>query len=199
MSARAETTARRTNWKPSLSSVRTLLPALLLFGVCGVRAGDASLEYQVKAAFLLNFLKFVEWPQDGAQSVKPGAPLVVGVYGDNPFGSELANSFSGKVVDGHPVQLRFCNTEDEAGQCHLLFVGNGRKLTPLLENMQSKNVLTVGESGDFLRGGGLIRFVIDDERVRFEISLAAADRARLRISAKLLQLARKVYRKGDLP
>lgn len=187
---------RTANWKLRLSGVLAL--SLMLAGT-GVRAGDSSLEYQVKAAFLLNFLKFVEWPQDGTQAVKPGAPLIVGVYGDNPFGSALDSTFSGKIVEGHPVQLRFCNTEDEASTCHLVFVSTGRKLTPLLENLQNKNVLTVGESGDFLRVGGLIRFVIDDERVRFEISLAAADRARLRISAKLLQLARKVYRKGDQP
>jgi len=190
------TSMRSAAWKLRLPGVLALL--LMFVNPC-VRSGDASLEYQVKAAFLLRFLNFVEWPQDGSQATKPGAPLVVGVYGDNPFGGELANIFSGKVVDGHPVQLRACNTEEEAAACHLVFVGGGRKLAPLLENLQSKNVLTVGEGGDFLRAGGVIRFVIDDERVRFEISLAAADRARLRISAKLLQLARKVYRKGDQP
>lgn len=196
MTGRRTASTHRAAWKLRLSG------ALALLFVCAttyVHAGDASLEYQVKAAFLLNFLKFVEWPQDGAQAVKAGAPLIVGVYGENPFGAALESTFSGKTVDGHPVQLRYCNTEEEAGTCHLVFVSNGRKLTPLLENLQSKNVLTVGESGDFVRAGGVIRFVIDDERVRFEISLAAADRARLRISAKLLQLARKVYRKGDQP
>jgi len=196
MLQRRTPSTRRAAWRLRLSGVLALL---LMCATTHVRAGDATLEYQVKAAFLLNFLKFVEWPQDGAQAVKAGAPLVVGVYGDNPFGVALETTFSGKMVDGHPVQLRLCNTEEEASACHLVFISNGRKLTPLLENLQNKNVLTVGESGDFLRGGGIIRFVIDDERVRFEISLAAADRARLRISAKLLQLARKVYRKGDQP
>jgi len=196
MSQRGTTSTRGSAWKLQLPGTLALL---LVCVTTHVHSGDATLEYQVKAAFLLNFLKFVEWPQDGTQAVKPGTPLIVGVYGDNPFGAAFENTFSGKTVDGHPVQLRFCSSEEDAGACHLVFVSNGRKLTPLLENLQNKNVLTVGESGDFLRAGGAIRFLIEDERVRFEISLAAADRARLRISAKLLQLARKVYRKGDQP
>lgn len=178
---------------------------VVLFSLCAfsplyVHAGESPpLEYQVKAAYLLNFLKFVEWPKGGAQPVDANTPYTIGVLGHDPFGNVLDDTLRGKNLDGRPIRAVRCNNEDEAARCHLVFVSKDerRELRPVVEKLAAKNVLLVGEGGDFLRSGGAIRFVIADDRVRFEIDQGNAESAGVKISAKLLQLARRVFKKGD--
>jgi hypothetical protein len=177
----------------------------VLFSLCAaaplhLQAGESPpLEYQVKAAYLLNFLKFVEWPKGGAQPVDANTPYTIGVLGHDPLGNVLDDTLRGKNVDGRAVRAVRCNNEEEAARCHLVFISKDekRELRPAIEKLLAGNVLLVGEGGDFLRAGGAIRFVIADERVRFEIDQGNAERAGLKISAKLLQLARRVFKKGD--
>jgi hypothetical protein len=162
-----------------------------------VSAGDASLEYPVKAAFLLNFLKFVDWPSNTPQG-DSSKPFVVGVLGEDPFGTILDDTFKGKVVNGRAVEIRRCD-EVGAAACHLVFVSisDRERIKELLPALHEKGVLTVGETSDFQRAGGVIRFVISNERVNFEIDLSQTSNAKFKISSKLLQLAQKVRKKGD--
>jgi hypothetical protein len=165
--------------------------ALLIATVISMRAGGAEAveEYHVKGAFLLNFAKFVEWP---AQAFKDGsAPFEICILGDNPFGPGLNLAARQTVAANRPVSVRQVSEPEQAGQCQMVFVSASEKkrTRKLLEAVQGGSVLTVGESDGFLASGGVIDFKLDGERVRIEISTAAADRAKLRISAKLLSLA----------
>lgn len=151
----------------------------------GAAAQDATLEYRVKATYLLNFTRFVEWPAPAA----PGAPLTICVARANPFGTFLASTLAGERANGRPLTSRVVSTPDSS--CGVLFVPGGVPPGPFLQAAGSAPVLTVGESPDFLQRGGMIAFVVADGRVRFTINPAAAQRSRLVISSRLLQLAQQ--------
>ena len=146
-------------------------------------------EYQVKGAFLLNFAKFVEWPPETFKN--PADPIVICVLGENPFGPGLEKAAQNTVVANRPVTVRQLANGQQAGQCQIAFVpASERKLSKaLLQAAQGASVLTVGESDGFMASGGVIGFKLDGEKIRIEINTAAADRAKLHISAKLLSLA----------
>ena len=148
------------------------------------QGNDVTLEYRVKAAYLFNFTKFIEWP---ASALRADAPLTICVAGANPFGPVLAETVKGETVRGRPLATRV--VRDSAG-CHVLFVPDGVAAASLLRNARSRPLLTVGESQGFIRQGGVINFVLEQGKVRFEIDQAAAERAGLRISSRLLRLAR---------
>ena len=154
-------------------------------------------EYQVKAAFIYNFAKFVEWPAEAFAD--RNAPLRVCVLGENPFGPELMRVVNGKKIGGHDVVVSSFVEPQLARGCHVLFVSASERgqIAQLLEALRGSSVLTVGETGDFVRRGGIIRFVLDEGKVRFEVNLAAGEKARLKISSKLLTLARSVYSYPD--
>jgi hypothetical protein len=166
--------------------LRRLLPPVALVVVAGLRgfAQDVSLEYRVKAAYLFNFTKFVEWP---AEALPDRAPLTICVASPSPFEGALAETVRDELVGGRPLTTRVVT--DPAG-CHVLFVPAAASATPYLRAARGKPILTVGESADFLREGGVITFVMEDGKVRFNISPDAATRAQLRISSRLLRLAR---------
>lgn len=144
-------------------------------------------EYRIKAAFLYNFAKFVEWP---AGSFKNAAdPIAICVLG-NPFGGRLEDTVNGKQIDERRLIVREISDVAEAAGCHILFVASEKKRTAdLLGHVRARPVLTVGEAANFAASGGVIGFKLESDRVRLEINLFAADRARLRISSKLLGLA----------
>jgi len=146
-------------------------------------------EYEVKAAFLFNFAKFVQWP---ASAVPPGAsPIVIGVLGENPFHGDLQRTIENKKVDDHPLVARDLHSASEAAHCHILFIcaSEAGRLPEILDQLQGKSVLTVADMDHFTESGGMIRFVLRESRVRFEINNEAARRAKLKISSKLLALA----------
>jgi uncharacterized protein DUF4154 len=148
----------------------------------------APTEYQVKAAFLYSFAKFVQWPDDAFS--KPEEPFVVGVLGDDPFGSVLDDTLAGKTVLNRPVVIkRFGKVEDVRAQ--ILFVGSSerRDLPRVLKSLRGRAILSAGETEDFAENGGIVGFKTKDRRVRFEINLSRAEEARLRISSQLLKLA----------
>ncbi|MGA3205028.1 MAG: YfiR family protein [Bryobacteraceae bacterium] len=141
------------------------------------------LEYQVKAAFLFNFLKFVEWPPAAGDT-----PWVIGVLGHDPFGEVLDQTVKGKIVNGRPVQVRRFSRVGDVKDCNILFIGGadfGRIGIPALPGM-----LTVGEAPGFLKSGGIINFYIEDNRVHFEIRPTVARSAGLRVSSQLLKLGK---------
>jgi len=179
------------------SVLKTAALALLLhLCVNTARAEDnLDLEYQVKAAFLYNFAKFVEWPQ--SKFAQTQSPLTIGILGDDPFGSNIDRVIQGQSAHNRPIVIKRLQTGDNATECAIVFVSlSARKaFAGISDKLKSANVLTVGESKDFLDQGGIIRFTIEDRKVRFEINMDAAEAAQLKISSQLLKLARNVRAK----
>ena len=181
--------------KPSRHAVPFLLLCLMLACCVLTHAAPAAEpivdEYQVKAAFLFNFAKFVEWPTETFSD--PNAPLVITVFGDDPFNGSL-EAVKGKLVNNRKLTIRRVKDIQEIGKTSVLFVSPSAKkeLARILESQQGQSVLTVGEDGVFTQCGGIINFVKEDNRVRFEVNVSAAERAGLKISSRLLALARIV-------
>lgn len=171
--------------------MRRLLPLTLLLSAVHLVPAPAAhgqpaavpLEYHVKAAYLFNFTRFVEWPPDEDAA----AALTICVAATNPFGAALADTVRGEQVNGRPLQARLVR---DPGGCHVLFIPRNVPHGPYLQAARGLPVLTVGESREFLPGGGIVNFMIEDGRVRFEINQDAAARANLKISSRLLRLAR---------
>lgn len=166
---------------------RRFLAGLLLVAAAPslTAAQEVSKEYRVKAAFLYNFVKYVEWPAHAATG-----PIVICVAGRNPFGNLLADTVRGETVAGRTLDARVI-LEPDAG-CHVMFVPSGANAAVYLRSTRGTPTLTVGEASDFIEQGGLVRFYFDGGTVRFEINRETADRSGLRISSRLLQLARIV-------
>jgi len=146
-------------------------------------------EYQVKAAFLYNFAKFVEWP--AGTFATSGQPIAICIAGQNPFGSTLEGMVRDKTVGDRTFVVRRLADPQSAGPCQILFIGGGerKRSRPWLEQTKNAAILSVGESDDFTASGGVVNFKLDGTRVRIQVCLEAADRAKLRISSKLLSLA----------
>jgi hypothetical protein len=159
----------------------------------GVLPGQAEDERRVKALFLFNFAKFVEWP-----SPLPPGPIRIGVVGDENFADILEKIVSGKIVEGHAFAVERSAGDAPPQNCQIVFIpGSERKrMRPILDALQASPVLTVGETRGFAEAGGVINFEIVDNKVRFEINLEAASRARLKLSSKLLSLAKIVHERG---
>jgi hypothetical protein len=152
----------------------------------------AASEYQVKAAFLYNFAKFVDWPPSAFSDAKQ--PLEICVYGHDPFGTALEDALLGKAIGDRRVGLgKAMQFQDLAG-CHVVFVSSSahESAADLANRLKGRAVLLVGESDGFAASGGTILFTIEDNRVHFVINPDAADRAGLKISSKLLALAKIV-------
>lgn len=190
-------------WKSQgLSPVNTLfktggLGFLLLLGfmflVLGpLHAVSPSIEYRIKAVALLNFAKFTEWPP-GAYP-KSGNPFIVGIKGDDPFGTSLTEALHGETINGHSITARASKADDLAPNCHLLFIGRSEasRLGAILRSIEGRPILTVSDIEDFTAQGGMIQFVLHDHRVRFDINPSAANRSSLKLSSKLLSVARRI-------
>jgi hypothetical protein len=154
-----------------------------------LRAKEVPLEYQVKAVYLFNFAKFVEWPAEA-----PSGPLTICVAGDNPFGSVLDETVRGETVNGRLLVARIIPAPQT--DCHMVFVPQGATTAPYLRAAQGLPILTIGETPDFLKQGGMISFILEGGKVRFQIDSKAAERAELRISSNLLRLARTPEGRG---
>ncbi|MFA6289772.1 MAG: YfiR family protein [Opitutaceae bacterium] len=179
---------------PAGYNARRLLLAffalLCLAGHAAIGATPAvSKEYQVKAAFLYNFTKFVEWP--ASRFPDDTSPIVIAVLGRNPFGDELAAIIRTRKVNGRELVVKIIASADEAATAHLLFVGADEEtlLVGKMEPLQKAGVLTVGESPRFIASGGIINFTLETDKVRFQINPLAGQQAGLKISAQLLKLA----------
>jgi len=155
----------------------------------------ASSECEAKAGFLLNFLKYVEWPS--ATNSNTNAPMQICLIGKDQLGSSLSSLIKSKTIDGRIVVLENGDAECAWRQCQLLFVSGSenRKVEEILAAVKDLPVLTVGETEDFLEKGGMISLVMRDKTVRLEINLVAAEAAGLKISSRLLAVADAVKRK----
>jgi hypothetical protein len=173
--------------------------AVLLVMVAGaipwsrLNAGTPELsEYQVKAAYFYNFAKFVEWPKDSFSTATE--PIRLCVLRDHLFQEELLQVVQGKILAGRAVEVLYIDAPEQARTCNALFVNafQGRQIRRLMQALHGTSVLTVGETEEFLSEGGAIAFVVEGERVQFQISRKAASEARLFISSKMLSLAKRV-------
>jgi hypothetical protein len=166
-----------------------ILAAVLGLVVTSVLWGQVN-EYQVKAFFLSNFTRYVDWPSQKFTS--PTDPIVICILGQNPFGSALEQAVHGKAVEGRAVVVHKISEIQPQSSCHILFVSASerKRFRSSSGALRSSGVLTVGESEGFANDGGVINFTLEDDKVRFEINVEAAAREQLRISSKLLSLAR---------
>jgi len=175
-------------------------PAYLIFslifglGIFGLRfSGFAQTpppsEYQIKAAFVYNFAKFVKWPPQ--TFANPDSPIVIGVLGENVFGGELEHTLRNKTFNNHPFQFKEFHSMTEATNCQVLFISPSeqKRLPQILSGLHGTGVLTVSEMDHFIEAGGMINFVIEENKVHFQINNDAAEKAGLTISSKLLSLA----------
>jgi hypothetical protein len=143
-------------------------------------------EYQVKAVFLYNFTQFIHWPPAASSS---GSPFVIGVLGSDPFGSYLDQTVVGEKVAGRSIVVRRFKELEDISVCHILFVSGSQATAGTLSSLKSRNVLTVGDNGSFITQGGMIRFYMENNKIRLQINLATAKEAGLEISSKLLRVA----------
>lgn len=155
-------------------------------------AAEPTLEYGVKATFLLNFTKFIEWPPTAFAN--PDSPLGICILGKDPFGRVLDDIVHGEAVNGHKLIVRRTGEPPPRQACQILFVDPGLSDQARIIESLGSGVLTVGEGDRFIREGGMIAFVVNNRRVRFEINQAAAEKGALKLSSKLLSVARAVVR-----
>jgi hypothetical protein len=179
-----------------LAVLAAALLGLLLLAGAEARAEPvpASKEYELKAAFLYNFAKFVAWPS--TRLPDPASPIVIGLYGRSPFGTELGAAIAARKVGGRAIVLREVTEPEQLKDVHLLFIpaAADRELDLIMPAVRERAILTVGESEAFQDEGGIIAFIVTGEKLRFTIDTTAADRAGLRISAQLQKLAHRVRR-----
>ena len=177
------------------NTIKTWLLCLLVLAVsttiAPVRAQDKpAVEYQVKAAFLFNFTRFVHWPASAYSSAD--APFNIGIIGNDPFGKYLDDLVIGEQVEGHPIVVRRFADGEDVSRCHMLFININipGKLKSICSLAAGHQILTVSDADNFIISGGIIRFFKEDNRIKFEVKLAAAKASQLDISAKLLQVAK---------
>lgn len=173
----------------------TILTLCIVAGLVSSAFAQRPTEYEVKAAFVYNFAKFTEWAPGAFAG--DDAPIVIGVLGEDPFGAALGRTVRGKTVKGRRLAVRrFSKAGDGLRTCHILFVSASEsgRLASVFKHLQGEPVLTVGEIEGFGEKGGMINFVLDQHRIRFEINPEVAERAGLKLSSRLLKLARIVRR-----
>jgi hypothetical protein len=182
---------RRVRWVIRRALWRAL--AIFLVNILTTSArGQAIDEYQVKAAFLYNFAKFVEWPEQAFKA--PTDPIAICVFGQNPFGTLLEEAVRGKIVADRTLVVHQITDVRKLSGCHIIFLSSSDRkvLRGLLEEMKTGGALTVGETEGFTADGGVVNFKLEGNRVRFVINMNAAAQNKLRISSKLLSLAQVV-------
>ena len=165
------------------------LVAILLLAAGALAQRPKPSEYQVKAAYLANFGKFVEWPAKAGNGREER--FNVCVLGEDPFGPALDAAVSGETITGVPMVARRVTRWQDAGGCRVLFISSSEEhqLKAVLTGLEGMDTLTVSDITDFTRRGGMLQFVLEGNRVRFEVNLQAAQQAGLNLSSELLKLA----------
>jgi hypothetical protein len=169
-----------------------LILTLLLLSPCKLPANSTAEEYSVKAAFLFHFAQFIDWPPEAFQGANN--PLIYCTLGLDPFHGALETALNGKTIGTRTIRVQHFRLLQEIQRCHILFIGAAEKsISPTtLASLQGSPILTVGETENFAKDGGMIGFCLEQNKIRFEINLDAAERAKLRISSRLLALAKTV-------
>ncbi|MGB9498632.1 MAG: YfiR family protein [Dissulfuribacterales bacterium] len=148
-------------------------------------------EYQIKGAMILNFIKFVEWPHQENEQNRD--IIIVGIFGQDNFGNMLAN-IEGRFISSKQIKIKRLNSLNGISECQVLFISASESFRTyqILQEINGYPVLTIGEDKDFTRLGGIIRFYSEENHIRFEINHTAAIKSDLKISAKLLEIARVI-------
>ena len=170
----------------ALGIARVLILGIALFARLESKAAEFS-EHQVKAAFLVNFTRYVDWP--AASFSKSNSPVIICILGQDRFGNDLRTL--GKSIEGRELVVRKVETAEQCSDCHILFICQSEKarLADVLQKLKGRPVLTVGDTEGFVPAGGMINFKTKAERVRVEINRVTVGKAGLKISSKLLQIA----------
>lgn len=162
-------------------------------------------EYKIKAAFLYNFIKFVDWPEEKTDD--PKEPIIIGIVGKDPFGEAFEPMTKKQIKGRNGLISRFEGMEklkksgktdksaiESLRKCHLIFICSSeeKNITDIINLVDKHSVLTVGENPNMLKSGGMINFVVEENKVRFEINLTAAKNSKLKIRSQLLRLAKNV-------
>lgn len=171
--------------------------SLLLISLPLPAQNSAPLEYRAKANYLANFPSFVEWPADSLPQGK--APFLVCVFGEFPFGTFLAEITRGTMVHNRPIEIRWIRKPQELSSCQILFVSHSeqKRYSQALDPVREHVVLTVGETPEFLDAGGILTFSTQPGALQFDVNLEAADKAHLKISSRLLTLARHIVNRAE--
>ena len=169
----------------------TIVAALVVAaaGAGTVDAQQASREYEIKAAVLVNFVRLTQWPEGDTKSHR-----TICVLGENPFGNAL-QALDGKSAGGGTIETRADVKISEAGGCNVLFISSSkaRELPSVLESLEGSSVLTVAETQGFAEAGGMVGMRIDRNKISLELNVAAVQHAGLYVSSQLLQLAKVVH------
>jgi YfiR/HmsC-like len=178
-------------WQCPTAAIAML--ALLHITVLGAQQPKVS-EYQVKAIYLYNFGRFVQWPPNATAA--KGDSFSICVLGQDPFGPSLDSTVAGETLDGKPLAARRISTPRDAGECRILFISSTEEnhLKEILAALDESSILTVSDMPAFSRRGGMIQFVLEGDKVRFEINLTKAETAKLTLSSELLKVATTVRR-----
>jgi hypothetical protein len=169
------------------------MSALLHFPVLEAQQPKVS-EYQMKAIYLYNFGRFVQWPPNATAAKSDSFSICV--LGQDPFGPSLGSTLAGEKLDGKPLAMKRIATPRDAGECRILFISSTEEnhLKEILMSLDDSSVLTVSDMPAFSRRGGMIQFVLEGDKVRFEINLTRAETAKLTLSSELLKVATTVRR-----
>lgn len=157
--------------------------------LCGAHGAEAPSEYQVKAVFVFNFSRFVEWPQQAFTT--PNQPFAICILGDDPFGGRLEEAVRGEQINQHPLTVRRFRSVGESDNCQILYIdrSQGGQLHQILAALDHRSILTVSELNDSAERGGMIQFTTESNHIRLRINVDAARAAGLTISSKLLRPA----------
>lgn len=179
-----------TRWSPI--HVLRVLSVVMLFLTFTRAQSPAVGEYQVKAVFLFNFGKFVEWPSGSFANAS--APLRICVLGPDPFGEQLRDLVNEKMVNGRRLEIDYLVDPSVSRTCQIVFIASSKKnrAAQILEILRGSTALTVGDTDGFVQRGGMINFVLVNNRVQFEVNRWAVEVAGLKISSKLLSVAKLV-------
>jgi len=205
-SLRASTHPKAVSFGPAAGAALATFAAMALWAaaapvVIASANSPAYTEYEVKAAFLYKFTKFVEWPEEAFSG--PDAPLTIGVLGEDPFGYALEEAVRGKTVSNRRIEVQRTRSATESQRCQMVFISASEepKLGATLGALKGSSILTIGDVGRFAERGGMIGLLKDGNKIRFQINIDAAEDAGLKISSQLLNLAEVVRNReqGDGP
>jgi len=146
-------------------------------------------EYQIKAKYLYNFTRFVDWPEESFQN--PDSPFVIGIIGSDPYGIDLEKTIEGKQIKNRKFRIRRYQNLDNLAFCHILFIGvdNRARRSQIFNKIKNNSILTVGDENNFAKDGGMINFIIKKKKIRFQINREAVKQSRLKMSTKLFKMA----------
>jgi len=180
---------KRLRAAPECSLLSGLLAVWAVLGCLPLAAQPKPTEYEVKAAYLANFGKFVTWP--ARSGVTSDAPFQICILGQDPFGPTLDAAVAGETINGQPEAAKRISNSGEATDCRVLFISSSKdaQLKTILADLNKSSILTVGEMPQFCNRGGMVQFVLTGNRVRFQINLSATANAGLMLSSELLKVA----------